>query len=84
MEMYIRFNAQLLNTLETKVLFTITYLKGTVFNWFEPHLTDYLENQLKDRKIKIIRLFTNWTNFKDELKKVYRGVNKERIAKREI
>jgi hypothetical protein len=44
---------------ENKVVFTLTYLRGLVYDWFEPTLIDFLENALDDRKKDTIMMFAN-------------------------
>jgi hypothetical protein len=43
---------------------------------------DFLENRLEGRKATTTTIFNNYITFKANLKKVYRGVDKERIAER--
>jgi hypothetical protein len=58
--MYIRFNLIRLKTSKAKVMFTITYLRDLAFNWFEPYLTDQLDNTIKDRALNIKAIFFSY------------------------
>jgi hypothetical protein len=64
-----------------KVKFAATYLRGSAFSWFEPHLSDYLDG-VADIDTK--RLFHNFGLFEDELKKVFGTVDEARAAARQI
>ena len=46
-----------------KKLFAISYLDGAIFNWVQPRLEDFLENDDKKQKQKRSRCFTNSTIF---------------------
>jgi Retrotransposon gag protein/Zinc knuckle len=83
-ETYIRFNRQALATNEDKVIFCATYLRGSAYDWFEPTLTDYLENNPGDRKEHTTATFNSYIQFKTDLKKVYGSINEERTADRQI
>jgi hypothetical protein len=67
-----------------KVIFYAIYLQGSAYNWFEPTLTDFLENRLGNRKAITTITFNSYLIFKVNLKKVYREVDKEFIAERQL
>jgi hypothetical protein len=58
------------------------YLRGSAYDWFEPTLINYLENNLEDRKEYITTTFNNYIQFKIDLKKVYGSIDEERTADR--
>jgi hypothetical protein len=64
------------------VIFYATYLRGSAYDWFKPTLTDYLENNLGDRKEYITATFNSYIQFKIDLKKVYGSIDEERTADR--
>jgi hypothetical protein len=66
------------------VIFCATYLRGSAYDWFKSTLIDYLENNPGDRKEYIIATFNSYIQFKTDLKKVYRTINEERTADRQI
>lgn len=84
LELYIRFNSAELNQESKKTLFAATYLRDAAFDWFEPYLTDFLENEPPDRKDETDTLFANYSAFKAKLKSVYGSVDEERTAERDI
>ena len=60
-------------------MYAATFLRGGAFAWFEPYLTDILEN--KDHaKPKTFKMFKTFTGFETELKKVFGMVDEERAA----
>ena len=50
LELYYRFNTAQFPTDQEKVLFTVFYLEGLVFAWFNIYLRDYLDNQADPKK----------------------------------
>jgi hypothetical protein len=66
------------------VIFYAIYLRGSAYDWFEPTLINYLENNSEDWKDYIIVTFNSYIQFKIDLKKVYGSINEERIADRQI
>ena len=83
-ETYFRFNRTSFTTEEDKVVFCSTYLRGSAYNWFEPTLTNFLENTLLNRKALTTAIFGSYIRFKEEIKKVYAGIDEERTAARQI
>jgi hypothetical protein len=61
------------------VIFYITYLRELAYNWFKPTLTNFSKNRLESRKATITTTFNSYITFKTNLKKVYKGVDKEYI-----
>ena len=54
---------------KNKMLFAISYLNGTIFNWVQPRLEDFLENDDKKQKIKTQQMFYKFDNFCIYIKK---------------
>ena len=48
-------------TEKNKVLFAISYLDGTTFNWVQPRLENFLENETRNKSKKRNKCFTNST-----------------------
>jgi hypothetical protein len=44
---------------ENKVVFALTYLRDSAYDWFEPTLINFLENALDDQKKNTIMTFAN-------------------------
>jgi Retrotransposon gag protein len=79
-----RFNRTSIITNEDKVIFCATYLRGSAYDWFEPTLTNFMENTPADWKDATTATFNSYVTFKANLKKVYNGVNEERIVERQL
>jgi hypothetical protein len=62
------------------VIFYVTYLRGSAYDWFKPTIIDYLENHPGDRKEHTTTTFNSYIQFKTDLKKVYGSINEERTA----
>ena len=56
---------------EKKILFAISYLNGTIFNWVQPRLENFLENDNKKQKQKTQQMFYKFDNFRIYIKKVF-------------
>ena len=64
------------------MLFVISYLGGTVFNWVQPRLEDFLDNNQEKQKQKTQQMFHSFDNFCIYIKKAFRNQNEKRaIAK---
>jgi Retrotransposon gag protein/Zinc knuckle len=83
-DLYIRLNPQRLASSEAKVMFATTYLRDGAFDWFEPYLTDHLENPVEDRKTETKNLFSSYKHWRNSIRKIYGGVDEERTAERQI
>jgi Retrotransposon gag protein len=69
---------------EKRVMYISTYLRDRAFDWFEPKLTDYLNNPSTQREDETTRVFRQFTVFKEEIKKVFKSINETRIAKQNM
>jgi hypothetical protein len=83
-KLYLTFKEHLFLNEAKKVLVVAAFLKGQAFEWFEPRIRDYLENDAKDRKSATDELFATYDNFAKELKSVFREVDEKRLAEREL
>jgi len=63
-----------------KTIFASTFLRGRAQHWLKPNLRKYLENYDENPRA----MFTNFDNFKRELRRIFRTFNEEQIAKRVI
>ena len=52
-----------------KLLFAISYLNKTIFNWVQPRLENFLENDNKKQKQKTQQMFYKFDNFCIYIKK---------------
>ena len=85
-ELYIGFNSQKFSGEDCKVLQITSLLEGVAFNQIKPYLTDYLTNLGDPNKRVAITntIFRNFTDFKEEITKVFRDVDTERTAERTL
>ncbi len=63
-----------------KTIFAFTFLRERVQHWFKPNLRKYLKNHDENPRV----MFTNFDNFKRELRRIFETSNEEQIAKRVI
>ena len=66
---------------QAKVIFAATYLRGNAFQWFEPHITAYLNKHIDNDTKKI---FSYFTIFEKELQRVYSSTNDEYTVAQQI
>jgi hypothetical protein len=66
------------------MIFYVMYLHGLAYDWFELTLINFLKNDLENRKTTTMNTFSSYLTLKINLKKVYKGINKERIVKRQL
>ena len=70
---------------DKQVLYLTSCLRGGPAKWIEPHLKDYLDNpRSADWKPKTRELFHSLSNFWGELNKLYRGIDQQKEAERQI
>jgi hypothetical protein len=65
---------------DKKTIFASTFLRGRAQHWLKPTLRKYLENHDENPRA----MFTNFDNFKRELRRIFETSNEEQIAKRVI
>jgi len=63
-----------------KTIFAFTFLRGRAQHWLKPNLRKYLENHDENPRA----MFTNFDNFKRELRRIFETFNEKQIAKRVI
>ncbi len=63
-----------------KTIFASTFLRGRAQHWLKPMLRKYLENHDENP----CAMFTNFDNFKRELRRIFETSNEKQIAKRVI
>ncbi len=64
-----------------KNLYTVIYLKDTMFNWINFKLYEFLDKSLKKWDINKELIFSNFKKFKKELWKTFEVINKKRAVK---
>jgi len=63
-----------------KTIFASTFLRGRAQHWLKPNLRKYLEDHDENPRA----MFTNFDNFKRELRRIFETSNEKQIAKRVI
>ena len=71
-------------TEENKILFAISYFDGTTFNWVQPRLKNFLENENKKQKQKTQQMFYKFDNFCIYIKKVFGNQDEEKAIKKQF
>jgi ferritin-like metal-binding protein YciE len=71
---------------QDKILTANLHMKGKAANWMQPYVEDYLRNV---NNIALMRtdtknLFTSWSNFVDEMKRIFGEVDAENQAEKAI
>ncbi len=63
-----------------KTIFASTFLRGRAQHWLKPTLRKYLKNYDENPRV----MFTNFDNFKRELRRIFETSNEKQIAKRVV
>jgi len=63
-----------------KTIFASTFLRGRVQHWLKLNLRKYLKNYDENPRA----MFTNFDNFKRELRRIFETFNEKQIAKRVV
>ena len=66
------------------MLFAISYLNGTIFNWVQPRLEFFLENDDKKQKQKTQQIFYKFDNFCIYIKKDFGNQNKNKAIEKQF
>ena len=83
-DIYIQFNNEIFSTKAEKVIFTAVYLHSDTLNWFKLTLNDYFNNKRSQCNNLTNKIFTSFRIFKKKIKIMFKTVNKECTAEREI
>ena len=67
-----------------KKLFAISYFDGTVFNWVQPRLEFFLENENKKQKQETKQMFYKFDNLCIYIKKVVGNQNEDKAVKKQV
>ena len=71
-------------TEKNKILFAISYFDGTVFNWVQPRLENFLENENKKQKQEKQQMFYEFDNFYIYIKEVFRNQNENKTIEKQF
>ena len=80
-DLYFKFADDEVDDVE-KASFIATFMRGHAANWVKPYLVKYLDP--KNNEDDIIKLFEDYTEFKDRLRKAFGTANETAIATRQI
>ena len=69
---------------KNKMLFAISYLDGTVFNWVQPRLENFLKNDDKKQKQKTQQMFYKFGNFCIYIKQVFGNQDENRAIEKQL
>ncbi|KAH7554709.1 hypothetical protein BM1_07370 [Bipolaris maydis] len=70
---------------EEKILMANTHLKGKAASWMQPYVEDFLKDiDNKGTKDETRTLFSSWTNFKEEMGRIFGEVDAESQAEKAI
>ena len=68
-----------------RVMHAASFLKGRALAWFEPYLTDYLENEVFENcKQETQEIFSDYKGYENALKTLFQDPDEERQAEREL
>src|SRR4029077_14117146 len=82
MQLHLAANSMFLHTDVDRIKFVGTYLEGAAYDWFEPYLRDYLENdEIRD---ETSGMFQSYTSFVKRLQAVFGDPEAERTAERQL
>ena len=73
-----------INGHEPQVLFAISYLKGSAYNWIGPCLEEFLTKSQEERRKDTRRIFGDYDEFVRRLKGLYGKIDIERSAQRKL
>ena len=75
LDLYLCLNGERITEENNKVLFASTYLTGPAFDWFEPTLQDYQENQLDQQDDNTQAIFASYVEFKKQLEETFGDID---------
>ena len=71
-------------TKKNKILFAISYLDGAAFNWVQPRLENFLENDDKEQKQETQQMFYKFDNFCIYIKEVFGNQDENRAIEKQL
>ncbi len=75
---YVRAHKKLSSS-HDKILFAFLYFKENVFKWFKSLIKNHLKNKSEDWEDKTNRVFENFSNFEQTIRRMYEDINVKRI-----
>ncbi len=80
---YVRAHKKLSSSYD-KILFAFSYFKEDVFKWFKSLIKNHLKNKSEDREDEINRVFEDFSNFEQAIRRMYKDINAKWIVKRQL
>lgn len=83
LKVYYRLNPERFADTQHKVLYAGMLLRDGAAQWFRPFLVDYLDDETNNDQ-ETITIFNSFTAFEEKIRRVYRTVDQEQLAARQI
>jgi len=80
---YVRAHKKL-SSLHDKILFAFSYFKKDVFKWFKSLIKNHLKNKSEDWEDETNRVFENFSNFEQAIRRMYEDIDAKRIVERQL
>jgi len=80
---YVRAHKKLSSS-HDKILFAFSYFKEDVFKWFKSLIKNHLKNKSEDREDEINRVFEDFSNFEQAIRRMYEDIDAKRIVERQL
>jgi len=75
---------------EDKVVWVVSLLRGSAFEWIEPHVNNFLDNKTADGRTNdtmedmTVEMFSTWMGFEDKIKRVFGDIDEEHTAEHHL
>ncbi len=80
---YVRAHKKLSSSSD-KILFAFLYFREDVFKWFKSLIKNHLKNKSEDREDEINRVFEDFSNFEQAIRRMYEDIDAKRIVERQL
>ena len=84
LQLQFKLHAQQFTHESDKVMYAAAYLTGNTQQWFEPFLTDFINNEEKDRKEETDEYFASFDYFRKQLARLYGDPDAAKTAERKL
>ena len=84
-DLYIGFNLEKFKSEVDKVMWAVSFLRGSAFDWIEFFLNDYVDNPSDDnRELETLAIFRSYMEYKKRINRVFRDIDIMRSIERHI
>ncbi len=80
---YVRAHKKLSSSSD-KILFAFSYFRKDVFKWFKSLIKNHLKNKSEDREDETNRVFEDFSNFEQAIRRMYEDIDAKRIVERQL